>query len=257
MWNDGHFILWQHIAHLFYQDVENGLKLLPRITYDHIKLNSYSTMRVNLAAQVLSASVAAVLREFGTPEMQATAKLCSMIDSFFDCLNVRSTKEHERKRKPFLAPYTSQNDARFTWLESDFLGYLRDWKESITNRPGNFSKNAQSRMFLSWQTYEGLQITAHSAVEATNFLQGEGMEYVLTERFCQDSVEEYFGNQRKLGRRSDNPDMRTFGYNNNTIMVQRAVSCQSGNTRGRRDRDKAWVNISNDPVPKKKRKKDM
>lgn len=111
-------------------------------------------------------------------------------------------------------------------------------------------------MFLSWQTYEGLQITAHSAVEATNFLLGEGMEYVLTERFCQDSVEEYFGNQRKLGRRSDNPDMRTFGYNNNTIMVQRAVSCQSGNTRGRRDRDKAWVNISNDPVPKKKRKKD-
>lgn len=214
-------------------------------------------MRVNLAAQVLSASVAAVLREFGTPEMQATAKLCSMIDSFFDCLNVRSTKEHERKRKPFLAPYTSQNDARFTWLESDFLGYLRDWKESITNRPGNFSKNAQSRMFLSWQTYEGLQITAHSAVEVTNFLLGEGMEYVLTERFCQDSVEEYFGNQRKLGRRSDNPDMRTFGYNNNTIMVQRAVSCQSGNTRGRRDRDKAWVNISNDPVPKKKRKKDM
>ncbi|KAK3720685.1 hypothetical protein QZH41_003450 [Actinostola sp. cb2023] len=51
MWNDGNYILWQHIVQLFYQDSESGLKLLPRITYDHIKLNSYYTMRVNLAAQ--------------------------------------------------------------------------------------------------------------------------------------------------------------------------------------------------------------
>ncbi|XP_022793325.1 uncharacterized protein LOC111332285 [Stylophora pistillata] len=147
------------------------------------------------------------------------------------------------------------NDGHFIlWQHIAHLFYQDDWKESITNRPGNFSKNAQSRMLLSWQTYEGLQITAHSAVEATNFLLGEGMEYVLTERNCQDSVKEYFDNQRKLGRRSDNPDMRTFGYNNNTIMVQRAVSCQSGNARGRRDRDKAWINISNHPVPKEKKR---
>ena len=81
------------------------------------------------------------------------------------------------------------------------------------------------------------------------------MEYVLTERFCQDTLEEYFGNQRKLGRRSDNPDVRLFGYNGNAIRTQRSISCQSGNTRGRKDRSKAWVNVSNDPLPKKKSKK--
>ena len=173
MWNDGQYILWQHIAQLFYQDAENGLKLLPRITYDHIRLNSYSTMRVNLAAQVLSATVAAVMRSFGSPDATATAKLCEMMDSFFDCLNVRSTTEYQRKRKPFLAPYTSVNDQRFAWLENDFLGYLRDWKESIANRPGAFSNNARSRMFISWQTHEGLQITTHSVAEATKFLLNE------------------------------------------------------------------------------------
>ena len=254
MWNGDKYILWQHIAQLYYQDAENGLKLLPRITFDHIKLNSYSVMRVNLAAQVLSATVAAVLESFGPAEASATAKFCSMVDSFFDCLNVRSKTEHQRKRKPFLAPYTSVNDPKFAWLETTFLGYLREWKQSIANCPGNFSKNAKSRMFISWQTFEGFQITVNSAVEATKFLLNEGMEYVLTERFCQDPVEEYFGNQRKLGRRSDNPDIKTFGYNSNTIWVQRAVSCQSGNTRGRKDRSKAWVNVSNDPVPKKKKK---
>ena len=75
------------------------------------------------------------------------------------------------------------------------------------------------------------------------------MEYILTERFCQDPVEEYFGNECKLGRRNDNPDVRSFEYHDNTIRIQRAVSCQSGNTTGRKDRQKAWVEVTNDPLP--------
>ena len=98
---------------MFYQDIDSGLKLLPRLTYDHIHLTSYSVMRVNLAAQVLSASVATVLKAFGPPEEAATAKLCEMMDSFFDCLNVRSTTEYQKKRKPFLAPFRSENDERY------------------------------------------------------------------------------------------------------------------------------------------------
>ena len=46
-------------------------------------------MRVNLAAQVLSAAVAVVLKSFGPPEAAATAKFSEMVDGFFDCLNVR------------------------------------------------------------------------------------------------------------------------------------------------------------------------
>ena len=38
MWDGGHYVLWQHIVQMFYQDLESGLKLLPRITADHIKL---------------------------------------------------------------------------------------------------------------------------------------------------------------------------------------------------------------------------
>ena len=55
-------------------------------------------------------------------------------------------------------------------------------------------------MFISWQTHEGFQLIVYSVIEATQFLLQEGMEFVLTERFCQDSLEEYFGHQRKLGR---------------------------------------------------------
>ena len=116
LWNDGKYVLWQHITALYYEDIDNGLKLLPRLTYEHINLNAYSVMRVNLAAQVLSASVASVLKTFGPPEASATAKLCEMVDGSFDCLNVRSRTEHIRKRKPFLAPYTSPGERRYAFF---------------------------------------------------------------------------------------------------------------------------------------------
>ena len=114
------------------------------------------------------------------------------------------------------------------------MDYLREWNEITEAREGNFTQNARSRMFLSRQAHEGLQITVDSGIEATKFLLHEGMGYVLTERFCQDPVEECYGKQRKLGRRNDNPDIHAFGYNSNTIRIQRTVSCQSGNTRGRK-----------------------
>lgn len=130
----------------------------------------------------------------------------------------------------------------------EFLEYLRSWKESTENRPGNFSQNARARMFLSWQTYEGFQLTVQSTIESTKFLLQEGMEYVLTERFYQDPAEEFFGKHRQLGRRSDNPDISQFGHNSNTIRIERSISCQSGNTRGRKDKKRAWVQVTDEKL---------
>ena len=75
-------------------------------------------------------------------------------------------------------------------------------------------------MFISRQTYVGLKTTTYSIVECVKFLLQSGMPYILTERFNQDNVEEYFGEQRSMGRRSDNPNMHQFGYNANAIRIQ-------------------------------------
>ena len=154
---------------------------------------------------------------------------------------MRSTKDHLRNRKPFLVPYTAEDDFRFNWLENEFLPYLNSWKGSIDHRPGQLTANAKTKMFLSRQTYEGLQITSYSVIEATKYLLREGVHFVLTERFRQDPVEEYFGNQRKLSRRNDSPDIRQFGYNANTIRTQRSMSCQSGNTQRKERQRKGMV----------------
>ena len=143
MWNNGKYVVWRHIIDAFKTDLEHDLKLLPRLTTDHIKLNSFSKMKVCLAAQVLSSSGAEVLRIFSSEKASATAEFCGNIDKFFDCLNVRSCDEHEIKRKVFLKPYISVDDERFKWLTEDFIGYLKDWKEATTNRQGEFSDVAR------------------------------------------------------------------------------------------------------------------
>ena len=64
------------------------------------------------------------------------------------------------------------------------------------------------------QTYEGLKISVNSIIEATQFLLWHQVKYVLTECFCQGPLENWFGRQRFLGSRKDNPSMADFQYNN-------------------------------------------
>ena len=187
MWNSGGggggVILWTHVTQLYHEDADLDLKMLNKLTSDYINLTPYSVMRVSLAAQVLSETVATVMSNFGSPDSAGTAKFISMIGKFFDCSNVRNCKEHLEKMKPFLKPYDSVDDQRFDWLKN-LLVYFDQWNKSIEERPGNFSQNAKSRMLISWQTYEGLQISAHSFVEVCKFLLQIGVHYV----FLKDSV---------------------------------------------------------------------
>ena len=43
-------------------------------------------------------------------------------------------------------------------------------------------------MFISWQTYEGFQITVNAVIDICKFLLQEGIEYVLTERFARTQL---------------------------------------------------------------------
>ena len=93
MWNSAFSVLWSHISTLYYQDLECGLKMLNKLTSDHINLAPFSVTRVRLAAQVLSETVGSVLNSFGPADAVGTAKCYLMMDNFFDCLNVKNTME--------------------------------------------------------------------------------------------------------------------------------------------------------------------
>ena len=253
MWNNGLHILWSHITQLYYEDLECGLRLVNKLTSDHINLTPYSVMRVYLAAQVLSETVGNVLKEFGPPECAGTSQFCLMMDKFFDCLNVSSKNKAIKNLKENLKPYESINDIRFEWLDS-FLLYFKKWKESIDNRNDrNYTANAKVNMFISLQTYEGIQITVHSFIEVCRFLLEQGVPYILSERFCQDDLENYFGRQRAIGSRRDNPTVRDAGYNDNTIKSQYSIRSIVGNVQSQRHN---FNEINDSPLPKRRKKSD-
>ena len=55
---NGKNISWDHLEQLYHRHhgdgavPDSGLSILPKIKFEHIKLTSYSKMRVDLAAQV-------------------------------------------------------------------------------------------------------------------------------------------------------------------------------------------------------------
>ena len=62
--------------------------------------------------------------------------------------------------------------------------------------------------------------------------------------------------QRSLGRRSDNPDIYQFGYNDNSIRSARGVVPMTGNTRGKyKKRVPPWSTVDNTPLGKRKKQK--
>ena len=116
--------------------------------------------------------------------------------------NDERLKENEKGEKAFL---------------DQFLSYLEKWKKSIDDRKGEFTTTDRNNMFLSQQTYEGLQMTVHSLKEIVPFLLANDLQYVLSERFCQDDLENYFGRQRAIQRRNENPNVRNTLVNDNNI----------------------------------------
>lgn len=81
------------------------------------------------------------------------------------------------------------------------------------------------------------------------------MPFVLTEKFNQDIVEEYFGRQRAFGRRSDNMNIYQFGYNDNAIRIQRNVVPVTGNTSGGHcsKRKVSWDKVDRESLPRRKK----
>ena len=83
-----------------------------------------------------------------------------------------------------------------------------------------------------------------------NFLLQQSIPYILSERFCQDDLENYFKKLHAIGRSCDNPTFRNFGYNDNTIKSQFSVTPIAGNVQGPVEK---FNRISDEPLPKRKK----
>ena len=94
-------------------------------------------------------------------------------------------------------------------------------------------------------------MTVNSLTECVIFLLQNGAKFVLSERFCQDDLENYFGKQRAIGHRKDNPRVVDVGYGDNTIKSQFSVSSIVGSNV--KNTESKWNTICDSPLPKRKK----
>ena len=256
LWKDGKNMSWMHIVKLYEDHVEPGLySQVPKLTRSHIDLTAYSCMKVNLAAQVLSSSVASALEVLYGEQVSETVNFIRHMDKFFDCLNTRNLNEGKAKKNPNLAEYRRVDDPRFDYLLNDFLGYFDAWQTSVENRNGNYTKGQRSMMQLSHQTLKGLRITVHSVVDCTRYLLSQGVEFVLTNVFNQDPLEQHFGHYRHKGGSNDNPTVHQLTH---TMTQLRAVGSQAlAPVRGNTKRFHVPQVVDNTKLPKRRRHNTM
>ena len=83
----------------------------------------------------------------------------------------------------------------------------------------------------------------------------EGNITFLTNRICQDPLENVFGAQRQRGATSDNPSISEFLKNTQALRVVNSF-CSApvrGNCRGAKGSGTANMGIENVPLPKRRR----
>ncbi|XP_033114326.1 uncharacterized protein LOC117114745 [Anneissia japonica] len=248
-------IKWTYLLELYNWDTgldrySPGLRRLHKISYEHLHLTPSLRMCVYMAVQVLSSTVANALECHGQYYTASTAKFIRMFDTFFDCLNVSRLHQDSHSLKPALAPYRSSDDWPFKWLKEDFLGFLDEW-ESINNLD-NVRKSEKQKMLLSRETQEGLRITVNSFVDlASELLSRPDVDFLLSEKFNQDPLEQYFSKQRGAGGTCDNPTVVQFGQNMQALYV--ASSCAKASKRGNcRGPDERSCMLDDTPLPRRR-----
>ena len=122
------WITWLQLIDAFenYVNASNasGLRLLHKLTADHLFFNPDLRMRVYLAAQVFSNRVAHALQVQGKPGTEETKKFVENMNDFFDCMNANKICTQFE----FKSVYRTPLDRRLHWLENDFLNYFQDWR---------------------------------------------------------------------------------------------------------------------------------
>ena len=195
------------------------LRVVPKLTFDHLYLSPSLRMKVSLAAQVLSMTTATAFRMHNKGN-EATIRFITMFNTWFDILNISRPNQDVVTRNPSLAAFTSPNDPRFTWLENDFLGFIDDWEGQILRIPG-LTKSEQEKMCLSKETRFGLRCTVESVVALGREILSEppGTQYLLTAKFNQDKLENWFGKVRQCLGPNEAPRFFDFQHIARRVMV--------------------------------------
>jgi hypothetical protein len=169
--------------HILTKDIERKLRLTPRLTKKHIDLPPFAQMKIKLAAQILSHSIAAGLETCiatgNVPaEAAATATLCQNFNDLFDCFNSSTIRDSVRLRCA-LFPNSGHLNRLIT---------LAAWLKSIKVIDRSSGKDVTSRFrcFIGWQQAIAALTKLWEMVRVL-----PGVKFLLTRKLHQDALEHF------------------------------------------------------------------
>jgi hypothetical protein len=181
---NGHRIKWDYIVKFHERDSRQTLKLAPKLTQKHLNLPPFAAMRVRLAAQIFSHSVAAGISthvSFGVLPEEAvhTANFIENVDSLFDCLNSSAIKS----AKQFSCPLS---------VDSSHWKHLDNCKAMFRDLIVVGGKTAVPCV-------NGFLLTISSVEMLFDDLHKRGFKFLLTNRLNRDCIENHFAVIRGRG----------------------------------------------------------
>ena len=130
----GKIASWDHIKIVYEHDQKQTFRCCPKLTEKHIQPNGFQKMKVRLATQILSQTVASTISThvalglLPTTAM-GTAELLSNMDNIFDSLNSSSFNTPKKYRKPL------SNDSPHHQLFTEILQIIDTIK--VIDKQGN------------------------------------------------------------------------------------------------------------------------
>ncbi|KAJ4920938.1 hypothetical protein JOQ06_016533 [Pogonophryne albipinna] len=225
---DGQQIMWKYIEELHKLQEKEGLRLGNKLKMAHIQWRNQK-MKVNLAAQLFSSSVADAL-EYSEKELKypqftgsaATVQFLRTIDAAFDVLNSRNPlgRGHKAPIKP-----ATKHRAIGILLEAESL--LRGLKMK-----GKDNKLVPLHATQKKTPICGFIACGRSVIGIYEDLVEQPAapcRYLLTYKLSQDHLELFFSAIRARGGYNNNPNVRQFRGAYKRLLVRHQVKKGTGN----------------------------
>uniref|UniRef100_A0A1I8HKK7 CCHC-type domain-containing protein n=3 Tax=Macrostomum lignano TaxID=282301 RepID=A0A1I8HKK7_9PLAT len=193
---------WQHLIQFYQNDSGPSLRLASKLTDAHFSLALGQKMKVSLAAQVLSHSVASGIRtlvhhnELSEDALQ-TAEFAKRLNDIFDMLN-SAHLYGKGFQQPIHRDTLSAQIDRLTEAED----FVRSWRFlPLNGRAVKPTMPFKEGWLLSLSATKQL---------CTTLIRDHHFDYVCTRRFTQDHVENLFCIIRGHNGFNDRPELSSF-----------------------------------------------
>ena len=210
---------WSDIEAFCNKDKSLPIRCAPKLTERHVHPNNFAKMKVKLATQTLSHTVAASICTYVSlgvlpPSAMGTAEFVSKFDSLFDSVNSSTLNSAKVLRRPITV---KSNHVQFLKETISFITSLRvhDGVKDVTSRV---------KCLKEWLVTLNAILSIWEDVK-----QNHNFKFLFTRRLNTDPLENFFGTIRQQGVNCDNPSPTQFTRAFRKLLLSSLLNSSTGN----------------------------